>query len=173
MREAFVMVLESRSCTEVNDLRSVIGCLEEWNAQVNRNRAERRLPGDREAGRGADGEIVLDATDGEIAGRQNGVEMADGADVVEQRQLDAVAVWQEGRQLELGAGDDEEVAADGAIVARDREGARADTGLGKAAEAVAALEETLLDRDGLAVIAGDVSGLQVDRGDDVVPEQRV
>src|SRR6185437_5463842 len=166
------MVLQSRSCTEVDELCPVVAGLEEGHAEIDGDGPERRLPGDRKAGRGAYREIVAHAGLRRARADRN-IEMAERSEIAEQRGLHTVAVGQEGRQFQLRGADGEEIAADRARVLRYGDIARTDTRLGKAAERVAALEEALLDRDRLPVEAGDVAGLQAERPDERIVEHRM
>ena len=91
------------------------------------------------------------------------VELADGADVGEQRGLDAVLLGQEVRERQFRGHDGVELAAQRLVIGRI---ARADARGLEAAEGRAALEEAVVDADRVAAEGQDVARLPGERAHD-------
>src|SRR6185437_8153498 len=111
----------------------------------------------------------------DFRGRRAGIpfDPAQRTEVAEQRSGDTVVFRQEVRDPDIDRADGIDVAADGAAVAGDSHVTGADTGDLEAAEGVTALEEALVDADGLTVIGGDITRAARQRPNHAVEEQTV
>src|SRR5882757_5684762 len=159
-----LVILVSCGGAEVDDLGSVIIGFSIRQAEVDLNRAEGRFPGHADAGRAAEGQIVLHAgadagilRAGALAEAAEIVEPAHGAEVGEQRKAHPIAFGQQGGKAHLRRADGAQRAAQGAGIVGGHDVARADAGKGKTAETVAAVKKTFLERHQRAVIAGDIA----------------
>src|SRR5207302_35444 len=138
--------------------RTVVGVSFDDLTEVETQRAERRLPEDADARSGPQAEVVLDADQREVGVRVEfvgSIEHAQGAEIGEQRGVDAVLLGQFGRQGARRRADGIELPAQRVA---ELSVASADTGDLGSAESIPALVETIGDSDGDAGPAGDVSG---------------
>src|ERR1700741_212909 len=99
-------------------------------------------------------------------------DLADHAEIGEQPEIDAVIFRQDFRKPDLEGAEAVNLGAQRGL-ARRIDVAGSDAGDGEAAEAVAALEEALVDADVLAAVAGDVAGREREQTDPVVVEHRL
>jgi len=148
-----VMVLKSRTCGEVDDLRPIIIGLDERHTEIDLDRPERRLPADRQARGRPQSQVIFDGTSsgGLHISRTKlllVVDVAQCAEIAEQREVQAIVFGQEARQPELRRADDIDVAAQRSDVLIQIRAyiPRSDAGEIETAERIAAPEEPLIDR---------------------------
>src|SRR6185312_1559195 len=127
----FVIGLISCASSEMKYLGPVVAGLDERHAQVDADRSEGRLPPDRHAGGGAECEVVLHGIQtGFVRSANVGlvVEMAQRAEIAEQREAYPVIFGQEVGHAQLRRADRIGVAAQGADVLGHAQVARSDAG---------------------------------------------
>ena len=162
-----VASLELGGGREAEGFRLVVIFLGKDLGDVEADRTHWRLPVDADAGGSPQRQLVDDIGVGQTAGgrRVAVIEHAQRSDVHEHRGPDAVLFRQAVRDGHLEGADGVEIAAERVVVGAGRKIARADACGLEAAEAVAALEEAVVDADRVAVPAADVAGRTLNADD--------